>query len=99
VAHLVPAFSASPDSVIGQVRMGPEANEITATFQLLNTLLLKDVVVTGDAMFSLREVRRVITDGGGDDFSYRQSRSTNVEIRHRSDFPACFPLSGMVAAA
>src|ERR1700736_4945119 len=67
-AHLVAAFSASLEGVIGQLRMEPEANEITTALRLLKTLPLKDVIITGDAMFTQREICRVIREGGGDYF-------------------------------
>jgi predicted transposase YbfD/YdcC len=54
--------------VIGQLRVAPEANEITAALQLLKTLPLDGVVITGDAMFTQREICRVIIEGGGDYF-------------------------------
>ena len=41
--HLLAAFSASLQGVIGQLRVDPDANEITAVLQLLKTLPLKGV--------------------------------------------------------
>jgi hypothetical protein len=41
--HLLAAFSASLQGVIGQLRVAPEANEITAALELLKTLPLKGV--------------------------------------------------------
>jgi hypothetical protein len=67
-AHLVAAFRASLEDVIGQLPMEPEAKEITASLQLLKTLPLTDVTVTGDAMFTQREIYRVIRDDGFDYF-------------------------------
>jgi hypothetical protein len=64
--HLLAAFSATLQGVIGQLRVAPEANEITAALQLLKMLPLDGVVITGDAMFTQREICRVIIEGGGD---------------------------------
>lgn len=50
------------------MRVAPEANEIAAALELLKTLPLDGVIITGDAMFTQREICRVITDGGGDYF-------------------------------
>jgi len=66
--HLLAAFSATLQGVIGQLRVAPEANEITAALELLKTLPLKGVIITGDAMFTQREICRVITERGGDYF-------------------------------
>jgi DDE_Tnp_1-associated len=66
--HLLAAFSASLQGVIGQLAVAPDCNEITGALQLLKTLLLDGVIITGDAIFTQREICRVIIDGGGDYF-------------------------------
>lgn len=66
--HLLAAFSASLQGVVGQLAVDPDANEITAALRLLKTLPLKGAVVTGDAIFAQKEVCRVIIDGGADYF-------------------------------
>src|SRR5271166_112223 len=66
--HLLAAFSASLQGVIGQLAVAPDANEITGALQLLKALPLDDVIITGDAIFTQREICRVIIDGGGDYF-------------------------------
>jgi hypothetical protein len=63
--HLVAAFSASLQGVIGQLRVAPEANEITAALELLKTLPLKGVTITGDAIFTQRAIYQAIVDGSG----------------------------------
>ena len=98
-AHLVAAFSASLEGVIGQLRMEPEANEITTALQLLKTLPLKDVVVTGDAMFTQREICRVIKEGGGDYFFTVKDNQPTLKADIALAFGPASPLCGMVAAA
>ena len=81
--HLLAAFSASLQGVIGQLRVAPEANEITAALELLKTLPLKGVTITsafrhagvpptkrqtGDAIFTQRAICQTITAAGGDFF-------------------------------
>ena len=66
--HLLAAFSARLQGVIGQLRVDPDANEITAALRLLKTLPLKGVTITGDAMFTQRAICKGIIDGGGDYF-------------------------------
>lgn len=66
--HLLAAFSATLQGVIGQMRVAPESNEITAALVLLNTLSLDGVIITGDAIFTQKEICRVIIEGGGDYF-------------------------------
>jgi hypothetical protein len=96
-AHLVAAFSASLEGVIGQLRMEPEANEITTALQLLKMLPLKDVVITGDAMFTQREICRVIKDGGGDYFFTVKDNQPALKADIALAFRRTSPLSGMVA--
>jgi len=66
--HLLAAFSARLQGVIGQLRVDPDANEITAALRLLKTLPLRGVTITGDAIFTQRAICKVIIDGGGDYF-------------------------------
>src|SRR3954453_11531692 len=73
--HLLAAFSASLQGVIGQLAVAPEANEITAALHLLKTLPLQGATITGDAMFTQTEICRTIIDGGGATSSL--SRTTN----------------------
>jgi hypothetical protein len=86
-------------SVIGQLRMEPEANEITAALQLLKTLPLKDVIVTGDAMFTQREICRVIKDGGGDYFFTVKDNQPALKADMALAFGPISPLGDMDAAA
>ena len=67
-AHLLAAFSASLQGVIGQLQLAPEANEITAAMALLKILPLKDIVITGDAIFTQTAICQAIIDGGGSYF-------------------------------
>ena len=98
-AHLLAAFSASLEGVIGQLRMEPEANEITTALQLLKTLPLQDVIVTGDAMFAQREICRVIKDGGGDYFFTVKDDQLTLKADIALAFGPTSPLGGMVAAS
>jgi DDE_Tnp_1-associated/Transposase DDE domain len=97
--HLLAAFSATLQGVIGQLRVAPEANEITAALQLLKTLPLDGVVITGDAMFTQREICRVIIEGGGDYFFAVKDNQPGLKADIALAFGPDSPLSGMVAAA
>jgi hypothetical protein len=63
--HLLAAFCRSLRGVIGQLRVAPDGNEITAALELLKGLSLEGVLVTGDAEFAQREICRAIVAGGG----------------------------------
>lgn len=66
--HLLAAFSEKLSGVVGQLRVEPQANEITAALELLKGLPLAGVTVTGDAIFAQREICRDIVERGGDYF-------------------------------
>jgi hypothetical protein len=64
--HLVAAFASRLQAVIGQLRVAPGSNEITAALALLRSLPLDGAVVTGDAAFCQRAICQSIRDQGGD---------------------------------
>jgi len=97
--HLLAAFSASLQGVIGQLKVAPETNEITAALQLLKTLPLKGVIITGDAIFTQREICRTIIDGGGDYFFTVKDNQPALKADIAEAFGPVSPLSRLVAAA
>jgi hypothetical protein len=65
-AHLVSAYAPEVKAVLAQLRVDAKTNEHKAALQLLGILPLKDKVVTGDALFTHRDVCAAVIDGGGD---------------------------------
>jgi hypothetical protein len=65
-AHLLSAFVGSAAAVLGQVRVDGKTNEHKAALTLLGVLPIRGKVVTGDAMFTHRDVAEKVRDGGGD---------------------------------
>ncbi|MDE2467320.1 MAG: ISAs1 family transposase [Bradyrhizobium sp.] len=96
--HLLAAFSAQLQGVIGQLRVDPDANEITAALQLLKTLPLKGVTITGDAMFTQRAICKVIIDGGGDYFFTVKGNQPALQADIAQAFRPFSPLCDMVSA-
>jgi hypothetical protein len=66
--HLLAAFCRSLQGVIGELRVPPGGNEITAALTLLKGLALEGLLVTGDAEFAQRAICRTIVQRGGDYF-------------------------------
>jgi DDE_Tnp_1-associated/Transposase DDE domain len=64
--HLVSAYAPQFHAVLGQLRVDAKTNEHKAALELLGVLPIKDVVVTGDAMFTHRDVCGKIVERGGD---------------------------------
>jgi hypothetical protein len=98
-AHLLAAFSAGLQGVIGQLRVAPEANEITAALELLKTLPLKGVTITGDAIFTQRAICQAIIDGGGDYFFTVKGNQPALKADIGQAFRPFSPLGGMVRTA
>jgi hypothetical protein len=96
--HPLAAFSARSQGVTGQLRADPDANEITAAPQLLKTLPLKGVTITGDAMFTQRAICKVIIDGGGDYFFTVKGNQPALKADIAQAFRPFSPLGGMVPA-
>ena len=64
--HIVTAFAAENDIILGQLRTAEKSNEITAIPELLNTLALKGCIVTTDAMGCQTAIAAKIRERKGD---------------------------------
>jgi len=65
-AHLLSAVGHRLGLTLLQVGVSDKTNEITAIQELFQELMLKDKVITVDALLTQREVAQVIVDQGGD---------------------------------
>jgi len=96
--HLLAAFSDALGGVIGQLQLAPDSNEITAALELLKTLPLSGGVVTGDAIFTQKEICRVIRDRGGAYFFTVKDNQPALKADIALAFGDDSPLGRMVAA-
>lgn len=64
--HLLASLSHKLGLVLGQVAVSEKSNEITAANDLIEMLVLEGLVITGDAMFTQRELAKKIISKGGD---------------------------------
>ena len=64
--HLVSAYAPDVHAVLAQLRVDAKTNEHKAALELLGVLPLKGKIVTGDAMFTHRDVCAAVIDGEGD---------------------------------
>lgn len=64
--HLLTAFVPAAAAVLSQMRVDAKTNEHKAALRLLGVLPLEGKVVTGDAMFTHRDVAAAIRQRGGD---------------------------------
>jgi DDE family transposase len=65
-AHLVAAYAVDAGAVMAQLRVDAKTNEHKAALELLGILPIDGRVISGDAMFTHRDVCTQIIDGGGD---------------------------------
>lgn len=64
--HLLAAFADRLGAVIGQLRVPPDGNEITAALALIKSLPLEGAILTGDAEFCQRAICEAVRDAKGD---------------------------------
>jgi len=64
--HLLAAYVPQQGVVLLQLAVGDKENEIVSAPLLLGQLDLTGMLISGDAMFSQRELSRQIVEGGGD---------------------------------
>jgi DDE family transposase len=64
--HLVSAYAPDVQAVLAQLRVDAKTNEHKAALELLGVLPIKGKILTGDAMFTHRDVCAAVLDGGGD---------------------------------
>ena len=63
--HVLSAFSTELGAVVGDLVVEPDQNEITAALVLLKSLPLDGAIITGDAIFTQREICQHIRDRDG----------------------------------
>jgi hypothetical protein len=64
--HWVAAYAPDVRAVVGQLRVDATTNEHKAALELLGVLPVKGKIITGDAMFTHRDVCATVIEGGGD---------------------------------
>lgn len=90
--HVLAAFSTDLGAVIGDLVVGPDQNEITAAVALLKGLPLDGAVITGDAIFTQRELCRTIRDGDGHYLFVVKDNQSQLKAGIAEAFGDHFPL-------
>jgi hypothetical protein len=88
--HLLSLFDQRMGCVLSQQRVDEKTNEHKAALELLKTIVLKDCVVTGDAMFCQREICQQIIDSGGDYFLVVKENQPSLQETIAAEFRAAF---------
>lgn len=85
--HLLAAYVPDTGVVLMQIEVESKANEIVAAPKLLNYLDLSGCVVTGDAMFTQRDLCIQIVEAG--DILSSPSKATRKTYNRRLRMPLC----------
>ena len=88
--HLLSLFDQRLGCVLSQQRVDEKTNEHKAALELLKTIVLKDCVVTGDAMFCQGEICQQILDSGGDYFVVVKDNQPSLRETIAAEFRAAF---------
>ncbi len=84
--HLVAAYAARVQAVLGQIRVDAKTNEHKAALELLGILPLKGKVVIGDAMFCQRDLAERVVDSGGDYILFAKDNQPSLVIDIQAGF-------------
>lgn len=91
--HLLGALDHASGGVLAQLKMSPKTNEHRTAMKLLKSLVLKGMVITGDAMFCQRNLCQQIVDSGGDYLFTVKDNQPELNKTIASDFnPGLSPL-------
>jgi hypothetical protein len=88
--HLLSLFDQRMGCVLSQQRVDEKTNEHKAALELLKTIVLKDCLVTGDAMFCHGEICQQIIDSGGDYFVVVKDNQPTLQETIAAEFRAVF---------
>lgn len=88
--HLLSLFDQRLGGVLSQQRVDEKTNEHKAALELLQTIVLTDTVITGDAIFCQREVCQTIIDSGGDYFVVVKENQPSLQQDIAAEFRPAF---------
>jgi hypothetical protein len=87
--HLLSAYCDQPGSVLAQLEVAEKTNEPKAALELLRLIPMKGTVVTGDAIFTQRDLSEEIVKAGGDYFwtvkDNQKTLRTEIDIAFESE--------------
>ncbi len=84
--HLLAAYSEALKGVVEELEVPQGTNEITTALKLLRSRRLDGALITGDAIFTQKEICKEIVEGGGDYFFVVKGNQPGL----KSDIEAIF---------
>jgi hypothetical protein len=95
--HVLSAFATELGAVIGDLVVPPEQNEISAAVTLLKGLPLDGAIITGDAIFTQRQICRHIRDSNGHFLFVVKDNQPDLRRDIETAFGDLSPLGGTAA--
>ncbi len=92
--HILHAFSTRLQAAVGSLVVPPDSAEVIEVLELLKTLPLEGVVVTGDAGFTYEAVVDAIREAGGDYFLFVKGNQPELKGEIAHAFGDDSPLKG-----
>lgn len=96
--HLLAAYCRDVEAVLAQLAVPGKTNEHKAALELLKLIPLEGTLITGDAMFTQRDLCEAIIRGRGDYFFTVKDNQPTLEADIRAAFGPAFSPSGAEAA-
>ena len=97
--HLLSLLEHKLGCTLSQQAMDRATNEHKAALEILETLVLKGRVITGDAMFCQRDLCQKIVDSGGDYLLVVKDNQPELKAAIAAEFRAAFSPAGRETAA
>ena len=91
--HILSAFAPKFSAGIADLKVAPDQNEITAALVLLKQLPLDGAIITGDAIFTQREICRTITEADGNYLFVVKDNQPNLKAAIAESFGDLSPLA------
>jgi hypothetical protein len=90
--HMLNAFSSKLQAAVGTLTVPPDSGEVIEALELIKSLPLEGVVVTGDAAFTFKSIVDAIRERGGDYFLFVKGNQPELQselARAFGDIPPC----------
>lgn len=97
--HLLSLLDQHTGCTLSQQAVDSKTNEHKAALEILQTLILKDRLVTGDAMFCQRDYCQQVIDSGGDYFLVVKDNQPELKAAIEAEFRPAFSPGGRETAA
>jgi hypothetical protein len=97
--HLIAAYLQQPGCVLSQMRVQDKTNEPKAALELIESLIMKNAVIVGDAIYCQRDLSETVLRKGGDYFWVAKDNQASLKLAIAGAFEAPISPPGETALA